>query len=272
MFDKNLLDSLREISRFHDLQFRQAKTMLAGFIATDERDIDYMDQYMDTLFDFMDPKSETEILIRKYYGHIAKFNPEVAEKRLEMLEDDMGYKTMIIYAAGLLAAELHSGQKDKGGNDYFTAHLLEVASSGHRWKEKVVGFLHDAAEDTSASTEDIITALEKKTEEIASEDESIWWQPWMENILPYPSDTPHMPTEKEKKEILTALNLLNKNTADSRKEYIDRITRNRLAMKVKLNDLRSNLDISRIPNPTKQDFDRISRYQKEYSHLLDALN
>lgn len=37
----------------NNARFRQAKTMLAGFIATQERDLNYMDEYMDVLFDFM---------------------------------------------------------------------------------------------------------------------------------------------------------------------------------------------------------------------------
>lgn len=144
MLDKSLQDSLRRIAKFQDLQFRQTKIILADFIATDERKIDYMDQYMDTLLDFMEPESETEMLIRKY--------------------------------------------------------------------------------------------------------------------------------EEEKQEMKTALNLLNKNNCVSRKEYIDRIAGNRLALKVKLNDLKSNMDISRIPNPTARDFKRLERYQKEYSQLLNALS
>lgn len=272
MLDKSLQDSLRRIAKLQDLQFRQAKIILADFIATDERKIDYMDQYMDTLLDFMEPESETEMLMRKYYDHIATFNPEEAKLRLDRLEDDLGYKTKIVYSAGILAEELHSCRKDKGGNDYFKSHLLKVASSGYGWKEKVVGFLHDSAEDTPNSTEDIITALDKKTAEILSEAESIWWLPWMEDIDPYPAETTHMLTEEEKQEMKTALNLLNKNNCVSRKEYIDRIAGNRLAMKVKLNDLKSNMDISRIPNPTARDFKRLERYQKEYSQLLNALS
>lgn len=272
MLDKSLKDSLRKTAKLQDIQLRQAKTMLAGFIATDERDIDYMDQHMDTLLDFMDPESETEMLMRKYYDHIAAFNPEEAKERLDSLENHLGYKTKIVYAAGLLAEELHSGQKDKGGNDYFKSHLLKVASSGYGWKEKVVGFLHDAAEDTPNSTEDIITALDMKAAEISSEDESVWWQPWMEDIDPCSSDSTHMLTKEEKQEIHTVLNLLNKDTAEAREEYIGRIAGNHLALKVKLNDLRNNMDISRIQNPTDRDFERLERYQKEYSRLLDALN
>ena len=51
--------------KMNNARFRQVKTMLAGFIATQERDLNYMDEYMDALFDFMDPESDTEMLMRQ---------------------------------------------------------------------------------------------------------------------------------------------------------------------------------------------------------------
>ena len=69
------------------------------------------------------------------------------------MEDSLGYWTPAVIAAGIVAREVHHGQKDKGGNDYFESHLLPVAQSGFTWKEKIVGFLHDAIEDTDYTTE-----------------------------------------------------------------------------------------------------------------------
>ena len=123
MLDKDLIEKIIELSRLEDMLLRQAKTMLAGFIALNERDVDYIDKYADTVLEFMEPESETEMLMRKYYDHIATFNPEEAKRRLNSLENDLGYKTRIVYAAGLLAEEFHSGHKDKGGNDYFNSEM-----------------------------------------------------------------------------------------------------------------------------------------------------
>ena len=53
---------------------------------------------------------------------------------------------------------------------------------------------------------------------------------------------------------------------------INRISTNFLALKVKLNDLRNNLDITRIPEPTEKDYARIERYKKEYDILIEALH
>lgn len=42
-------------------------------------------------------------------------------------------------------------------------------------------------------------------------------------------------------------------------------------MRVKLNDLYHNMDLSRIENPTQIDIDRVKKYQKEYSEILTCV-
>lgn len=261
----------------NNARFRQVKTMLAGFIATQERDLNYMDEYMDTLFDFMDPMSDTEMLMRQYNDYIATFDPEEARRRIDSLENDMGYMTKIVYAAGLVAKKLHKGQVDKGGNDYFEFHLLKVADAGFDWKEKVVGFLHDASEDCNMMVEDVMNLLDEEISRILDNPkenwwEEDWWEDWMEDIDKYPCETTHVMTTEERDEIETALTLLNHHTAPSREEYISRISNNFLALKVKLNDLRNNMDITRIPDPTEKDYARMDRYKKEYQTLIEALD
>ena len=134
--------------------------MLEGFIKLNERDIDFMDRYMDPLFDFMEPGSDTEELIHRYYDYIATFDPQEAKHRYDELEEHLGYKTHIVFAAGLLAKELHTGQKDKGGNDYFTSYLMKVGLTRNFWREQVCGFLHDATEDTGISLDEFEIAKE----------------------------------------------------------------------------------------------------------------
>ena len=277
IISKELIEAFRPIMEMNNARFRQAKTMLAGFIATQERDLNYMDEYMDTLFDFMDPMSDTEMLMRQYYDYIATFDPEEARRRIDSLENDMGYMTKIVYAAGLVAQKLHKGQVDKGGNDYFESHLLKVASSGYDWKEKVVGFLHDASEDCNVTVEDVMNLLYEEISRVVDNPkehwyEEDWWEDWMEDIAVYPCKATHVITDEERAEIKTTLTLLNHHTASSREEYINRISTNFLALRVKLNDLRNNLDITRIPEPTEKDYARIERYKKEYDILIEALH
>lgn len=124
ILSEELMDAFRHIAEMNNARFRQVRTMLAGFIAMQERDLDYMDEYMDVLFDFMDPQSETEMLMRQYYDYIATFDPAEAKERIDQLENGMGYMTKIVYAAGLVAHRLHKGQTDKGGNDYIRACFI----------------------------------------------------------------------------------------------------------------------------------------------------
>ena len=93
--------------------------------------------------------------------------------------------TKIVYAAGLVAHKLHSGQMDKGGNDYFESHLLKVASRGFDWKEKVVGFLHDASEDCNVTVEDVLRMLDAEISKVVDNPEENWWEEWMEGIDVY---------------------------------------------------------------------------------------
>lgn len=277
VISKELIEAFRPIAEMNNARFRQVKTMLAGFIATLERDIAYMDEYMDVLFDFMDPESDTEMLMRQYYDYIATFDPKEAKERLDSLENDMGYMTKIIYSAGLVAQKLHKGQTDKGGNDYFESHLQKVASSRYDWKEKVVGFLHDASEDCNVTVEDVMNLLDQEISRVVDNPkehwyEEDWWEDWMEDIAVYPCSVTHVMTTEERDEIKKALTLLNHHTASSREEYINRISRNFLALKVKLHDLEGNMDIKRILKPTEKDYARIERYKKEYHILMEALS
>lgn len=162
------------------------------------------------------------------------------------MEETKNNKSHLVYAAAMLAKQLHSGQKDKGGNDYFTSHLLKVGKSGFDWKERVVGFLHDAAEDTDIDVPTIIARLKEQ-----------------ENNNP-------TVTDDEWNEIATALNLLNHHLSPTREEYIAKIKNNHLAVRVKMHDLENNMDISRIPNPTEKDFARLERYKKEYQELAEV--
>ena len=147
----------------------------------------------------------------------------------------------IVQSAADIASQLHRGQKDKAGVDYFTGHLSAVVKMGNTWQEQVVGYLHDASEDTPNSVEDVLNLLDEKLE------------------------TPL--TEADREELATALRLLNHHLAPDRETYIQRIKSNALATKVKLHDLTHNMDLSRIPNPTQKDYERVKRYKKEYDYL-----
>lgn len=94
----------------------------------------------------------------------------------------------------------------------------------------------------------------------------------MKDYLVYENEITHPLTPDEIVELKTALYLLNHNTAASREEYISRLYGNLTAINVKLNDLESNMDISRIPNPTDKDRQRLARYEQERQQLHQMLN
>ena len=266
-------DMFQKIAEHHNAQFRLCKTLVAGFKATNEKNLSYMNGYMDTLFDFMGPGGDTEALYREYLAHVVTFNFQKAKEYEESLEEHLGYKIHVVYAAAHVAKELHQGQKDKGGNDYFSSHLLPVGKSGYNWKEQVVGLLHDAAEDTSNDISTILHLVKQKLETwMNNPDDRSWIDDFEEDFFQYPAEQCHMPTEEEWNEIGTALLLLNHHTAPNGEEYLSRICTNILALKVKLNDLRSNMDVSRIADPTEKDMDRLERYKAEYAKLMRSLD
>ena len=147
----------------------------------------------------------------------------------------------IVQCAAELACELHKGQVDKAGVDYFTGHLTTVAKMGSTWKEQVVGYLHDASEDTPHSVEEVLNLLDAKL------------------------GTPLSYTDRL--ELANALHLLNHHLAPDRETYIQRIKSNALATAVKMHDLTHNMDLTRIPNTTKKDNKCFKQYQRESAYL-----
>ena len=70
-----------------------------------------------------------------------------------------------IKSSATLAKRLHKDQVDKAGVDYFEGHLCMVASMGKTWQEQVVGYLHDASEDTPNTVEEVLSLLEKEAQQ-----------------------------------------------------------------------------------------------------------
>ena len=79
-FPQEMLDMFAEISRQQDEQFRQCKIMLAGFKATGETDLDYMDSYMECLHDFMEQGGDAESLYLVKIQHYLESTKHAPEK------------------------------------------------------------------------------------------------------------------------------------------------------------------------------------------------
>ena len=127
-----------------------------------------------------------------------------------------------------IAQKAHAGQVDKAGKDYIL-HPMTVASYMDTDIEKTIAYLHDVLEDTDVT----VDAVRK--------------------IFP--------------NEIVDTLIILTHRKDESYFEYIQRVSTSKLAKKVKVADLLHNLDITRIKEPTKQDYERLEKYKKAILYL-----
>ncbi len=131
-----------------------------------------------------------------------------------------------------IAAAAHAGQTDKGGEPYIL-HPLRVMFRMHSVEEKIVAVLHDVVEDSNWSFE----ALRREGFSSA---------------------------------VTEALEALTKLPGEDRLTAAHRAAANLLAKAVKLADNTENSDLSRIPNPTSKDLERLEQYKQVRSILERA--
>ena len=128
-----------------------------------------------------------------------------------------------------IALVAHKGQVDKVGVDYIN-HPLTVSNNCTGNDEKIVALLHDVLEDTKVTKEDLLLFFD-----------------------PY---------------IVEAVCLLTHNPNDSYMDYLAKIKANPIAKAVKLADLKHNMDLTRFPNPTQRDIERV---EQKYKPALEFL-
>lgn len=127
-----------------------------------------------------------------------------------------------------LAAWKHDGQVDKAGQPYIL-HVMRVVVACPDGDAQVVAALHDLIEDTDYEME------------------------WLEGLFSL--------------DVIEAVDALTRRDGEGYTGYIQRLSRNPLAVTVKLADLRDNLDRSRITLPTQRDLARWDRYEAAFSVL-----
>ena len=144
--------------------------------------------------------------------------------------DSNVYMQEMVKRAYRFALKAHEGQLDKGGKPYID-HVMYVASKFIDSSElRIVAMLHDVVEDTKYSIEDI-------------------------------------ESEGFDKYIIDALRVITKLDDMDYMDYIERISFNELASRVKIEDLKHNMDITRLSNPTDYDFKRVEKYKKALEYL-----
>lgn len=132
-----------------------------------------------------------------------------------------------------IAITAHQNQTDKSGAPYIL-HVTRVMNNGKTEVEKICGVLHDIVEDT----------------------------PWTFEMLQQ---------EGFSEEIINVLKCVTKESdQEDYDHFIDRILTNKTAIAVKLNDLRDNMDIIRLPHLTTNDLHRLNKYLRAYQRLVNS--
>ena len=131
---------------------------------------------------------------------------------------------MNIETAIAIALEAHKGQQDKGGTPYIL-HPLAVMNQVNTLEEKIAAVLHDVVEDTDVT-------LDSLREYGFSE------------------------------EIIEAIRLLTRSKEDSYEDFVRGTLKNNIARNVKIADIKENMKIERIKEPTEKDYQRLEKYRK----------
>ena len=137
-----------------------------------------------------------------------------------------------------IASTVHLNQVDKGGKPYILHPLWVMDKVRHLGEDyMIVAVLHDVLEDSETTYGEMYDMLVE--------------QGFKENIM-------------------YALALLtHDNDQQTYDDYIRGISTNPIAKAVKLRDLEHNSRITRIKGLRKKDFDRLEKYHRAYTYLLD---
>ena len=130
-----------------------------------------------------------------------------------------------------IAVKAHEEQVDKGGNPYIW-HPVRVALHSHSDEEKIAALLHDVIEDTSVTMDDLAKAGFSE-------------------------------------KVLDAIQCLTKKEGEEYMDFIQRVSGNEIAAKVKIQDLNDNMDVSRLNGrkPSKMD-----TYKQALDYLTEHQN
>lgn len=143
-------------------------------------------------------------------------------------------KEELLNKAIKIAQKAHKNQTDKFGTPYIN-HIMRVMTAGKTYDEKIVGVLHDTIEDCPEITYEFLLQ----------------------------EGFPH--------HIVFAIECLTKTPADvDYTEFIKQTEKSPLAVAVKMNDLRDNMDLTRFTKPlTEKDAKRLNKYLTAYLYLKD---
>lgn len=144
-------------------------------------------------------------------------------------------KEKLLNKAIKLAEKAHRKQTDKFNAPYI-GHVMRVMNAGKTIDEKIVGVLHDVLEDCPEITVETLN-LEGFTDV----------QVFAVECLTKTSD------------------LMDYD------EFVEKIEQSPLAIAVKINDLKDNMDLTRFTElMTERDYKRMNKYLKAYQYLTET--
>lgn len=132
-----------------------------------------------------------------------------------------------------LAISRHKGQTDKAGKPYIF-HPLYVMNQMKTMRGKIVAVMHDIIEDTETTLEEL--------KEIGFDDLT-----------------------------LDAIDALSRRKGESKDETLKRTLKNKIAIKVKIEDIKHNMDLSRLKEITQKDIERNNQYQIKLNILIESI-
>jgi (p)ppGpp synthase/HD superfamily hydrolase len=139
---------------------------------------------------------------------------------------------LLLEKAITIAVQAHAGQKDRYGAPYIL-HPLRVMSHVNTTVEKIIAILHDVVEDTQWTFEELAR-------------------------------------EGFGEEIVEALDCVTRRKGEAYEKFVDRSVGNSLARRVKLADLRDNMELGRADHLKPKDVERFNKYLKAWKRLTSV--
>lgn len=129
-----------------------------------------------------------------------------------------------------LASRSHAAQKDRAGQPYIL-HPLRLMLKFKTESEQIVAVLHDVVEDAGITLDEL-------------------------RKLGF------------SEQVVDAIDCLSKREGEQYGDFIDRIAVNALARKVKAEDIKDNLDLTRLALVGEADLKRVGKYHAALTYLL----
>lgn len=130
-----------------------------------------------------------------------------------------------------LAAKVHKGQVDRFNQPYIL-HVMRVMTRGRDLEEQLLGALHDVLERSN------LTVADMRTKD-------------------FPAS------------VLEALTHITRSEKETYEAYIDRVTENNLAIRVKVHDLSDKMDLRNVHELSPADLRRYNKQMLAYERLKE---